>query len=83
MEQALAQWGPAGVTLGVLILIIKWFMAFIDGQAKRIEKMTDSFNNTMQTHLLDMTKVLSETNRAVDELCHLLKTNGQVTKSKV
>ena len=80
--EALAQWGPAGVTLGVLILIIKWFMSFIDGQAKRIEKMTDSFNSTMQNYTQENTKVLVETKDAVDELkFYLIKANKKVPLS--
>ena len=74
--ETLTQWGPAGVTLSVLILIIKWFMAFIDGQAKRIEKMTDGFNLTMQNYTQENTKVLVETKDAVDELkFYLIKMN--------
>ena len=80
--EALAQWGPAGVTLSILILIIKWFMAFIDGQAKRIEKMTDSFNSTMQNYTQENTKVLVETKDAVDELkFYLIKMNKKVPLS--
>ena len=74
--EVLAQWGPAGVTLSVLILIIKWFMAFIDGQAKRIEKMADSFNSTMQNYTQENTKILVETKDAVAELkFYLIKAN--------
>ena len=82
MEQFIQQWGPAGVTLSVLILIIKWFMSFIDGQAKRIEKMTDSFNSTMQNYTQENTKVLVETKDAVDELkFYLIKMNKKVPLS--
>ena len=74
--EALAQWGPAGVTLSILILIIRWFMAFIDGQAKRIEKMTDGFNQTMQNYTQENTKILIETKDAVGELrTYLIKMN--------
>ena len=74
--ETLAQWGPAGATLGILILIIKWFMAFIDSQAKRIEKMTDGFNSTMQEYAQENTKILVETRDAVDELrTYLIKMN--------
>ena len=74
--EALAQWGPAGVTLSILILIIKWFMAFIDSQAKRIEKMADGFNATMQNYTQENTKILVETRDAVDELrTYLIKMN--------
>ena len=74
--EALAQWGPAGVTLSILILIIKWFMAFIDSQAKRIEKMADGFNQTMQNYTQENTKILVETKDAVDELkTYLIKMN--------
>ena len=77
--EALAQWGPAGATLGILILIIKWFMAFIDGQAKRIEKMADGFNATMQNYTQENTKILVETKDAVDELkTYLIKMNKGV-----
>ena len=80
--EVLAQWGPAGVTLSVLILIIKWFMSFIDGQAKRIEKMTDSFNSTMQNYTQENTKVLVETKDAVAELkFYLIKENKKVPLS--
>ena len=80
--ETLAQWGPAGITLSVLILIIKWFMAFIDGQAKRIEKMTDGFNLTMQNYTQENTKVLVETKDAVDELkFYLIKMNKKVPLS--
>lgn len=83
LEQALQLWGPAAVILTVLIVVIKWFMSFIDGQAKRIEKMTDSFNETIQTHMIESLKLLVETRRAVDELCHLLKLNNNGAKLKV
>ena len=74
--EALAQWGPAGVTLSILILIIRWFMSFIDGQAKRIEKMADGFNLTMQNYTQENTKILVETKDAVDELkTYLIKMN--------
>jgi len=77
--EALAQWGPAGATLSILILIIRWFMAFIDGQAKRIEKMTDGFNSTMQEYTQENTKILIETRDAVGELrTYLIKMNKGV-----
>ena len=54
-------------------------MAFIDGQAKRIEKMTDGFNLTMQNYTQENTKVLVETKDAVDELkFYLIKMNKKV-----
>jgi len=51
-------------------------MSFIDGQAKRIEKMTDGFNSTMQEYTQENTKILVETKDAVDELkTYLIKMN--------
>lgn len=79
--QALQLWGPAAVILAVLIVIIKWFMGFIDGQAQRIERMTDSFAKVIQEHMLKVNETLAENNRAIDELCHILKnTNGSKIK---
>jgi len=89
LEQALQLWGPAAVILTVLIVIIKWFMSFIDGQAKRIEKMTEdanatqlkmaeAFTTTIQEHILHSVQVMAETKTAVYELKrYLLKSNGQ------
>ena len=78
----------------MLGVIVKWLMSYIDGQAKRIEsiskdanetqlKMAEAFNKTIQDHLVKSAEVLTETRRAVDELCHLLKLNGNGTKLKV
>ena len=54
-------------------------MAFIDSQAKRIEKMTDGFNSTMQEYAQENTKILIETKDAVDELkTYLIKMNKGV-----
>ena len=54
-------------------------MAFIDGQAKRIEKMADGFNATMQNYTQENTKILVETKDAVDELkTYLIKMNKGV-----
>ena len=51
-------------------------MSFIDGQAKRIEKMADGFNVTMQNYTQENTKILVETRDAVDELrTYLIKMN--------
>lgn len=89
MEQALQLWGPAAVILTVLIVIIKWFMSFIDGQAKRIEKMTEDANSTqlkmaeaftatIQEHMLHSIQVMTEAKTAICDLKqYLLKSNGQ------
>ena len=80
MEQALQQWGPAAATLIMLSVIVRWFMSFIEGQAIRIESMTNEFNITIRDHLIKSTEALTATNRAVDELCHILKVNGNNVK---
>ncbi len=93
MEQALQLWGPAAVILSVLIVIIRWFMSFIDGQAQRIEritqesnlcqvKMTEGFTKTIQDHIIKVNETLAQNSRAIDELCHILKsTNGNKIKA--
>jgi len=93
LEQALSQWGPAGVILGMLGLIVKWFMAHIDTQAKTQKEMVDNnaktqkemvdaFNTTIQEHLIKSTEAMIETKNAVCELKrYLVNTNG--TKEKV
>jgi hypothetical protein len=81
LEQALSQWGPAGVILTVLIVIIKWFMTHIDNQATTQKEMVESFNLTIQEHLIKSTEAMTETKNAICELKrYLVNTNGHKDK---
>ena len=65
MEQAIAQWGPAGFVLvtmvGALIAIVKWFM-------KHIDILTNNNRDLIQDHLSHTNSVLEENSAVIRDL---------------
>jgi len=68
MGSFLAYWGPAAVVLLMLGIIVRWFMQFIEQQAIRIERMTDSFNQTIQVYMTEGQDATLQLRLAISEL---------------
>jgi len=45
------QLGIAGATLGILLLVVRFFINFINRKDDQIQKITEKFADTVNTHL--------------------------------
>ena len=81
MTEQLTQFGIAGLTLGILFFIVRYFVKAMEGKDKRIGEMTDQFRLVIENHIVHETKQWEQTTKVLSELLEAVrKMNGKKKK---
>ena len=73
---AYAQLGVAGLSVVVILLIVKVFLHSMDTQCKRFDNIMSNHIKHNTEAIKKNTKVTNKTNMMLDNLCTWLKQNG-------
>ncbi len=72
-EQILSQYGPLGMMAILLGVIVKWLLSHVDSLVKTNKEISIAFSETMNNHLNENTKALTELMTLVKNLNGRLK----------
>ena len=81
MYEQLTQLGISGLTLGILLFVVRFFVSNIDKKDAYIKELTSNFLIVIQNHIIHETAAQNKTSTALDGLTKAInrwaKTNGK------
>lgn len=68
MYEQLTQLGISGLTLGILLFVVRFFVSNIDKKDAYIKELTSNFLIVIQNHIIHETAAQNKTSKALDGL---------------